>query len=83
MKYELKPPMPSKTMRNIVQQIKKLRETMETVLSEQQLEVCRRQYTTILFNKQADRSDDFFCHSCKFCLLFLEENIAQKIWSEK
>ena len=33
--------MPSKTMRNIVTQIKKLRETMETVLSEQQLEVCK------------------------------------------
>ena len=41
LKYELKPPMPSKTMRNIVTQIKKLRETMETVLSEQQLEVCK------------------------------------------
>lgn len=36
--YELKPPMPSKTMRNIVNQVKKLRETMDTILSEQQME---------------------------------------------
>jgi len=31
--------MPSKTMRNIVTQVKKLRETMESILSPHQLEV--------------------------------------------
>ena len=36
--------MPSKTMRNIVGQVKKLRETMESILSQQQLEVSTTLY---------------------------------------
>uniref|UniRef100_A0A7M5WYY1 Vacuolar protein sorting-associated protein 54 n=1 Tax=Clytia hemisphaerica TaxID=252671 RepID=A0A7M5WYY1_9CNID len=56
--YELKPPMPSKTMRNIVAQVKKLCETMAAILSEQQLEVLfrdvRRKFKDCLASKLAD-----------------------------
>ena len=50
--------MPSKTMRNIVAQVKKLRETMAAILSEQQLEVLfrdvRRKFKDCLASKLAD-----------------------------
>jgi len=47
--------MPSKTMRNIVTQVKKLRETMESILSSHQLEVRRVHALSVLgFNLASD-----------------------------
>ena len=78
--------MPSKTMRNIVTQIKKLRDSMEAILSEQQLEVRQAEFSYCFCSIQSHVSAHILPFSMKlipqYVLLYIPFFLLQILFRD-